>query len=218
MGNVIDLKGRTFGRWRVIQCVGRTKSGGALWECECECGNIRNVDGHSLRSGVSKSCGCLGAEHRIEASKKVVTKHGGRNERLYSVWQGIKERCFNKNNRNYAQYGGRGISMCKEWEDYSVFRAWAIENGYDKDAPYSKCTLDRIDNNLGYNPENCRWVTSMEQCNNRSSNHLVTFNGEKHTISEWARITGIRKDTLRRRIMCYGWDIERALTEPVHNR
>ena len=218
MGNVIDLTGKRFGRWTVIKEDGRARYGGTMWLCKCDCGTIRRVNGRSLRAGLSMSCGCYGAEQRNAASVLVTKKHGGKNERLYGVWAGIKERCNNPNSKFYPLYGGRGITICNEWNnDYAMFRKWALETGYDDAAPHGKCTLDRINNDLGYFPENCRWATSMTQCNNRRSNHILTFNGQSKTISEWARETGIRKDTIRRRIVQYGWSIERALTEKTHN-
>lgn len=216
MAKVIDITGQKFGRWKVLRCNGRTKTGGALWTCKCECGTIRDVDGRSLRSGLSKSCGCLSQELRSEISRHANLKHGGRNERLYAVWRSVIDRCNNKNSRHYGRYGGRGISICDEWMDYSTFRAWAMSTGYNPDAKRYECTLDRINNDEGYYPANCRWVPGKVQCNNRSNNHLITYNGITKSISEWAEETGIRKDTLRRRIVKYGWSIERALTEKPH--
>lgn len=191
------------------------KSGGSSWVCECECGVTRVVDGRSLRSGVSKSCGCLGAEHRIEASVKSTTKHHGRTERLYSVWQGMKDRCKNPNSKFFDRYGGRGITICEEWDsDYGIFREWSIKNGYDPTRKKGDCTIERLDNNKGYCPENCAWRSSKEQCNNRSNNHIIEYNGESHTITQWSELTGIRKDTLRRRIVVYNWSVEKALKTP----
>lgn len=214
MGYPIDLSGMRFGRWTVLRECGRSKSGGVLWLCKCDCGTERCVNGGSLRNGVSNSCGCLGAEHRIEASRIAKTKHGGKKERLYSVWRSMLDRCYNQSSTHFCDYGGRGITVCDEWHDYATFREWSVTNGYDKEAKHGACTIDRIDNNAGYYPDNCRWVNSEAQCNNRRNNHIIEFNGVTHTISEWSRITGIRKDTLRRRIVMYGWSIERALTEP----
>ena len=214
MGNVIDLTGQKFDKWTVIREAGRNKSGGATWLCKCECGTVRVLDGRSLREHTSKSCGCLVKDPSYEHCKPNL-KHGGRNERLYSVWSGMIDRCCNQNSKHYAQYGGRGINVCDEWRyDYAAFRTWAFANGYDPEAPKYVCTIDRIDNDQGYSPDNCAWHNQMEQCNNRSNNHVLTFNGESHTISEWARKIGLRKDTLRRRIEKYGWTIEKALTTP----
>ena len=217
MGKPKLLNGNRFGRWSVLCESGRSKSGSVIWLCKCDCGTVRSVEGRSLRSGVSKSCGCLGADHRLEAARKVVTKHGGKKERLYNVWLGILGRCLNPTDRHYTDYGGRGITICEAWKDYAAFRDWAIAAGYDPSAKRGACTIDRINNDAGYFPDNCRWVNGTVQCNNRRTNHRLEYNGESHTISEWACISGIRKDTLRRRIEKYGWSIERALTEETHS-
>lgn len=214
MGNVIDLTGQKFGRWTVIKEVGRNKSGGATWLCVCDCGAERVLDGRSLREGTSKSCGCIQKDPDYVFPKPNLT-HGGRNERLYQVWRGMIDRCHNSKSKYYKYYGERGITVCDEWRyDYASFRSWAFENGYNPDAKKYECTIDRIDNDKGYFPDNCAWRNQTEQSNNRSNNHILTFNGESLSISEWARKIGIRKDTLRRRIVNYGWTIERALTTP----
>ena len=215
MGNVKDITGRTFGEWEVLSEYGRNKSGGAVFLCRCSCGNERVVDGRSIRCGASTNCGCKRRIHAIEAARKAVKTHGGRFERLYCVWRGMLDRCNNKNSKFYHRYGGRGITVCDEWMDYANFREWAMSHGYDPFVRKGVCTLERMNNDLGYNPANCVWATSMVQCNNRSSNHIINAFGESHTIAEWARRTGIRKDTLRRRICIYGWSPERALKTPV---
>jgi len=210
--NQIDITGEKYNMWSVIECVGKNKSGGYMYRCVCDCGNERIVEGRSVRVGTSKCCGCTrGIGNQYNA------KHNGKKERLYSVWSSMRSRCLNENDTNYSRYGGRGLTICDEWNDYEVFREWAINSGYDANAEYRECTIDRIDNDKGYSPDNCRWVSQKTQDNNRSSNHFITNkDGVTKTISEWSEITGIRKDTLRRRIVVYGWDIDRALSEPVH--
>ena len=137
--------------------------------------------------------------------------HGKQPSRLYRIWSNMKNRCTNPNADNYLFYGGRGIKVCDEWrDDFIPFRDWAIANGYT-----DKLTLDRIDNDGNYEPSNCRWETHLHQCNNTRRNHLLTFQGETHTISEWARIVGMRPDTLERRINHRGWSVEKALTTRV---
>lgn len=217
MGNVKNISGKKINDWFVISENGRSKNGSVLFLCECECGNRRTVEGRSIRSGTSTNCGCKRRQHAAERSRAACTKHGGKSERLYGVWRGMKDRCKNPNSRFYSRYGGRGILVCDEWDSsYAKFREWALENGYDPTLPRGACTLERTDNNLGYSPENCIWATSTVQCNNRSNNHLITFNEETHTLTEWSRMRGIRKDTLRRRLFEYGWSVERALNEPTH--
>ncbi len=201
--------------WTVIEFNGVTRSGSYKWLCKCDCGNIRSVSRYTLTSGSSTNCGCQRKHMPHDYNKK----HGGKNDRLYNVWNGIKQRCLSPSDRAFPEYGGRGISICPEWaDDYLSFKNWALSNGYDSSAKKYKCTIDRIDNNKGYSPDNCRWVSQKTQCNNRRSNRFISYNGEKHTISEWADIIGIRKDTLRRRIDVYHWPAERALTEPNRRR
>ncbi len=138
----------------------------------------------------------------------VHTKHGDRYSRLYNIWCGMKARCLNENNPSFRFYGGRGIRLCHEWKDYSRFKKWAIDNGYTDDL-----TLDRMDVNGNYEPDNCRWATWKEQQNNRRNNHFIELNGEVHTLQEWAAMLGINHSTLLERIEKWG-NIEEALTIP----
>ena len=218
MGKVKDISGQKINGWYIICEYGRNKSGGAMFLCKCDCGNIRVVDGRSIRSGSSKNCGCKRNAETARRIKVISTKHGGKKERLYGIWRGMLDRCNNPKSPFYYRYGGRGIFVCNEWqESYASFRGWAVSSGYNKDASRGECTIDRINNDDGYTPNNCRWITLKQQCNNRSTNHLIEHNGVIHTLTEWSEITGIRKDTLRRRIFIYGWTVERALTEQTHN-
>ncbi len=190
-----------------------------MFSCKCACGNKRVVDGRSIRVGASKNCGCTRAKGISEKLKQRFSEQGGRSERLYSVWNSMKDRCYNKNSKFYYRYGGRNITVCEAWRDsYKAFREWALKSGYDSTAKRGECTLERVDNNKGYTPDNCIWASSKTQCNNRSNNHIISYKGTEHTISEWSEITGIRKDTLRRRIVVYGWSVEEALRTPVYNR
>ena len=163
-----DLTGQKFGRLTAIEFRGTNKSGNALWLCKCDCGNETVVRGGSLKNGHTKSCGCLKSELDSKKMKKMLTKHGLFNHRLYGVWSSMKERCYNPKGAEYLAYGGRGIDVCDEWkDDFKAFYDWAISHGYDENAPRGQCTIDRINNDKGYNPENCRWVPMLVQASNR---------------------------------------------------
>ena len=161
--NFKDLTGERFGRWTVIERSANL-NGRTMWRCICKCGNIREVSASNLTSGHSKSCGCIREENR---HKKAI--HNGCGERLYHVWKSMKQRCTNPKCNNYSNYGARVVTVCDEWmHDYGAFRKWALENGYDEDAPTKGCTIDRIDVNGNYEPANCRWVTNWSvQVKNR---------------------------------------------------
>lgn len=133
-----------------------------------------------------------------------------RRPRLYRIWADMRTRCNNPNFTKYADYGGRGISVCEDWQRFKPFQAWAMENGYS-----DALTLDRKDNNEGYSPENCRWVTQKEQCNNKRNNHLLTYNGETLTIAQWARRLGVNYFSLHDRITKLGWSDEKAIGTPI---
>ena len=133
--------------------------------------------------------------------------------RLYRIWANMRTRCNNPNFTKYADYGGRGITVCKEWGTFEPFRAWAVLNGYKENL-----TLDRIDNNGNYCPENCRWATQKEQCNNKRNNHTLTHNGETLTISEWAQRLNVNYFSLHDRITKLGWSAEKALTTPIKEK
>lgn len=158
MGNFIDLTGQKFGRLTVIKR-GENIDNHAGWICQCECGNIVNVNGKYLREGKTTSCGCYHNELLRERS----LTHGKTHTRLYRIWANIISRCCNSNVDCYEYYGGRGISICDEWKNnFENFYEWSINNGYNE-----QLTIDRINNDGNYEPSNCRWVTMKEQCKNR---------------------------------------------------
>lgn len=174
MSKLIDLTGRKFGKLTVIERDGRDEKGNITWKCKCDCGNICTVPGVILRRRSKKSCGCKW----MEPGNKT---HGMTGTTLFTRWINMRSRCNNPKNKRYNRYGGRGIKICDEWEnDFSAFYNWAINNGYEE-----SLTLDRIDNDLGYFPDNCRWVDKKTQANNRSTNKMYTINGETKTLAEW---------------------------------
>lgn len=137
-------------------------------------------------------------------------KHGGNRTRLYGIWKAMRERCMCPNCNRWHRYGGRGIKVCKEWDDYSAFRSWAMSNGYNDDL-----TIDRIDSGGDYEPNNCRWATQREQQNNRSTNRFLECDGTRHTMAEWARISGVKSSTIWARLH-NGWSIRDAIFAPAH--
>ena len=138
-------------------------------------------------------------------------RHGMYGTRLYHIWNGLMGRCLNPKNKDYSNYGGRGITVCEEWKKPENFFGWAFLNGYTVDL-----TLDREDYNKGYSPENCRWITNNEQQRNKRTNRVLSYNGESHCVSEWAEMVGIPSHTIISRLR-YGWSTEDALTvTPTH--
>lgn len=184
----------------------------AMWKCKCLCGKEIIRCGRDIRDGTTKSCGCLRKEITAFRNKKEKSTHGEsrKNSRLYTIWGNMKSRCYDERNASYKHYGGRGISVCDEWRlSYETFKAWAIQTGYS-----DNLTLDRISVNGNYEPSNCRWATWEEQENNKTTNVCVEYLGEKHTISEWAKLLMVKPDTLRKRLK-KGWSIGDAIQKPV---
>ena len=162
-GNFKELSGQRFGRLKVIERVSYKSSLG-YWRCKCDCGREVIVRTENLTHGQVKSCGCLNSELVTKRN----TTHGLRYTRLYRIWHGMKQRCYNQNHPRYPDWGGRGISVCEEWRNsFKSFYDWAVGNGYQDDL-----TIDRIDNNGNYDPRNCRWTTTKEQNLNKRSYKL----------------------------------------------
>lgn len=185
---LIDLTGEKFGNLTVIGRGDNDKSGHVRWKCKCDCGKIKEkpVYARDLKVGKVVSCGCI--------HHQKITIHNGSKERLYQTWKGMLKRCENPNCTNFHNYGKRGIKVCDEWKDYLTFKAWALKTGYKE-----RLTIDRINVNGNYTPDNCRWVTLKEQSNNKRNNVYTTINGEKHTLAEWAELAGVNKSTIRQR-------------------
>lgn len=210
----IDISGHKFGRWVVIKRNGFMYGNYPAWLCRCECGTEKTVAAYSLIKGKSTSCGCK----RKETSVERLYRHGDAKgdgstcERLYRIWQNMKDRCYNEKNKYYNDYGARGITVCDEWiRDYTNFKSWAEENGYDKNLNWVECSIDRIDNSKGYSPDNCRWVSAKVQANNRRNNVYYSYNGEEHTLRQWSGILGFDYELVKGRIWS-GWSFEKAIS------
>lgn len=274
MPPLIDITGKRFGRLKVLGLASRDH-GYVLWLCRCHCGKELKVSTSSLRTGNTRSCGCLSRETSSELCKKrakdmrigsrfghlvVIGKsrkklyshgtcwlcrcdcgkrivcwgtrlrngnhkhcgcktfgnlskarktHGLSYSPVYRVWKGMLSRCYYAKSDSYADYGGRGITVCREWRNHpEKFVAWSESHGYRKGL-----SIDRIDNDGNYSPSNCRWITKIWQGRNQRSNHVLTWKGKSKTIAEWADITGIRYHTISKRVLKYKWSVEDALTE-----
>lgn len=188
-----DLTGKRFGRLEVIGVDDRNTRK-TYYICMCDCGNIKSVRSDSLICGVIRSCGCL----KKEQDKKNLTanhSHKMSGTRIYEIWQGMKGRCYNQNDARYTSYGGRGITVCDDWKnDFATFYEWAKKNGYA-----DTLTLDRINNDGNYCPNNCRWATSQQQSRNRRSNIKITIGNSTKTLMEWCKIFDLDYNTIHAR-------------------
>lgn len=182
MNPKFNLIEREFGRLKVVKFVGSAKDRRYLWECECSCEQHTHivVKAGNLKSGNTQSCGCL---HKEIIQKG---KHGQTNTKLYHVWSGMKDRCYNPNQKSYKNYGGRGIKICDDWLIFENFYVWATSNGYEEGL-----SIERQDVNGNYEPSNCCWATAKEQANNTRNNHFIEYNGENKTIQQWEDETGL---------------------------
>lgn len=196
----VDLSGQRFGRYTVLHrdtdqfsANGKRRT---KWVCKCDCGNVKSVGAYDLRAGHILSCGC----YKKQIKRAQLTRHGailgGKPTRLYRIWDSMKARCYDPNKNYYSLYGGRGIQVCNEWRySFEAFQEWALNNGYD-----DTLTIDRIDADGNYCPENCRWSTIKEQNNNKRDNHYLTYKGETKTLAQWSEVTGFPYHTLSARV------------------
>lgn len=174
-----DLRGQKFGRLTVIERAGSDTGRNALWVCKCDCGNEKVVAGYRMLRGTTTSCGCARKEQKHEQ----LYIHGMTNTRLFHIWQGMVMRCTRPQDARWPNYGGRGVSICDEWShDFKAFYDWAISHGYKEDL-----SIDRINNNGNYEPDNCRWATAAEQVRNRRPS------------SEWKKRRNKNVESLRRK-------------------
>jgi hypothetical protein len=193
MSRFLDLTGRRFGRLLVLrQDPTNKKYSKYRWVCKCDCGKEKSVIGYCLTGGV-KSCGCL----LSETTKNRFTKHGGarvtngKRNRAYITWVAMLDRCFNKTNKSYHNYGGRGITVCSRWRNNYLFFL------KDMGQPDAGMTLDRVDNNGNYFPKNCRWVSQEENCNNKRTNHFIEWKGMRKSVSQWAKYLGVTRSSFQ---------------------
>lgn len=208
-GELKDLVGMKYGRLTVLEFVEK-RGRFPYWLCKCDCGNTAIKPGYSMMQGYTKSCGCLAKENTVKMQKgRRLYNHSG--EKIMSVWRTMVSRCECQNNPSYKRYGARGIYVCDDWKDPDKFAEWAYSNGYAEG--YS---IERIDNNGPYSPENCRFASPKEQANNRRTNVIVEHNGVKKTIAEWSEEAAVNASTLYYRYH-HGWDFGLALIAPANS-
>lgn len=191
-----DLTGQRFGRLVALYAT-KTVNNKIYWMCRCDCGNEKEIRANSLTTGHTSSCGCLALELSTNRVSGINKTHGCRKIRLYSIWKSMKARCNNPNHKSYSRYGGRGITVCDEWNSSFVpFRDWAVSHGYD-----DCLTLDRMDSNGNYEPGNCRWATMKEQQQNRQNNIRVVYQGEEMVLSEAVRRSGVPRTRIAKQLL-----------------
>lgn len=206
--STMDITGHTYGKLTVIKRAGKNRFGQYLWECSCECGNNAVVPLVSMRTGKTKSCGCLkgtNASHGHSRKGKITVE--------YSTWTNLRKRCFNRADKKFADYGGRGITVCDRWAN--SFEAFFADMG---ERPSPAHSIDRIDNDGPYSPDNCRWATRAQQASNKrvpKNTVYITLGAVTKTIPEWSDITGLSQPLIRSRLK-RGWAVERILTQKPH--
>lgn len=209
-----NLTGKEFGRLKVIGYAGLNKEFKSTWWCQCNCEDktIKLIVGSELTTGKTKSCGCLRKDNnssKIDGLRNV-------NNRIYRIYRGMKDRCYNENGKDYHHYGGRGIIICDEWlNDFSEFYKWAAHTGY-KD----NLTIDRINVDKNYCPENCRWTTTAIQNKNKTTSIKVIYNNQEWILKDLVDMLGLTDnyDTIKQRIVIHNWDVEKAIHKPIKTK
>ena len=201
-----DYTGIRYGSCVMLRFYGHDEQGRRLWKAKCDCGNefVARPD-HMKRAGHCVTCG-------RKNQAKAISKHGDYKNPLYAIWQSMRQRCQNPKAQEFHDYGGRGICVCDEWNDWQAFKAWAMANNYKKGL-----SIERIDVNGNYEPGNCKWIPLSEQGFNKRNSHLITYNGKTQSIAKFAKEYGFRTCVLERRIY-RGWTVERALTTPLQTQ
>lgn len=206
MGAKLNIKpGDKFSRLTIVREVEKRKKA-RFFLCKCDCGTEKVIRMVQLTSGQTKSCGCFKREHLIS----MIYKNGLSRTKLYKVWTSMKQRCMNPKCDVYMYYGERGVLIYKDWLEFENFYNWAVGNGYEEGL-----TIERIDVNSNYEPNNCTWIPQSEQSSNTRRNRLISYNGKKQNIAQWVKETGLSYNCIRSRLK-RGWDIKKTLTEPIH--
>lgn len=189
----IDLAGKRYGRWVVLEQAEPGKGYSTRWLCKCDCGTVKSADGQLLRTGKSQSCGCMSEERRIQIPNSIMND----DERLRAIYISIRSACEQPKDPKYHKFGGKGITVCDEWKrSFQAFAEWSKKNGYTSGA-----FLLRYDVNQGYTPYNSKWAHSSNEGNGRKGSIMLTANGETHSIAEWTRITGLNRSSIEERLL-----------------
>lgn len=200
-----NIIGKRFNRLKVIQFIKSKPKN--KWLCQCDCGNTAISTGYKLKSGHTKSCGCI----RTEKFKSRVTKHGisASHPKIYHAYMDMMARCYNPDLKNFHRYGGRGIMVCEEWKtNLESFLNWSLQNGFEENL-----SLDRIQNDGNYEPNNCRWIPQLKQAQNRSTTVFIEHNGIKESMAATGRRYGITPQAIKFRL-AKGWSVKDALESP----
>ena len=215
MGKALELIGKVFGRLTIISKAGQLTTNAIRWNATCSCGSTTIVTSNKLSMGHTKSCGCLNSDKRLKnltyrGGGKPTHGYSGNDTPEYHTWKSMRGRCNRVTDKSYENYGGRGIGICDEWNDFQRF----FSDMGPKPTPHH--SIDRINNNKGYSKDNCRWATSIMQMNNTRRSRLVNYNGKVFTTAEVAKMTGVRSCTIRYR-MDKGLSIDEAVSLPLHS-
>lgn len=203
MGAFYDITGNKYGRLIVIKRVQNTLKSTTRWLCKCDCGKLHEVNKNMLVNGSTESCGCYAKELIVGNTYRET--HNQSRTRLYHIWQGMKQRCYDKNTPEYHWYGGNGVTVCDDWMRFEGFYEWSNRHGYD-----SKLTIDRINNYKGYSPENCKWSTIKEQNRNKRYNRIIELNGVEKCMGQWCEELNIPMSTVFNRLR-RGWSDKQTL-------
>lgn len=205
MARPLNIAGEKYGRLIAVEWTGNACSSGRLWKFKCDCGAEIIASIGQVRSGNTTSCGCF-AKEKLRSRNEKMAKHKCTRSPTWNSWSAMRRRCQKQDDKDYHKYGARGIVVCERWQSFENFMA-------DMGERPEGMTIDRVDNNGNYEPENCRWATPLQQSRNSRNSVVIEYQGEKHCVAEWAALVGIEVKTLQYRIRS-GWDVEKALSTP----